>query len=86
MPPQEKFNKKSPVFPAQNKILLKATRILAYSVRERRQDYAHEILMKVADIMSVFCHAALVFHVPRRGKIHVFAHLIASCIEECVRI
>jgi hypothetical protein len=42
--------------------------------------------VKVADIMSVFCHAALVFHVPRRGKIHVPAHLIASCIEECVRI
>jgi hypothetical protein len=44
MPPQEKFNKKSPVFPAQNKILLKATRILAYSVGERAQDYAHGIL------------------------------------------
>ena len=86
MPPQEKFNKKSPVFPAQNKILLKATRILAYSVGERGQIMLMRYSVKVADIMSVFCHAALVFHVPRRDKIHVSAHLIASCSEECVRI
>ena len=37
-------------------------------------------------IYSVFCHAVRLLHVPRRGKFHIPAHLMANCTEVCLRI
>ena len=37
-------------------------------------------------IYSVFCHAVRLLHVPRRGKFHIPAHLMANCAKVCLRI
>jgi len=60
---------------------LQRTGCLPSSPAERERGNKNIIHNINQRIYSVFCHAARLLHVPRRGKSHIPAHLMAYCIK-----